>query len=59
MPGVYANVLSYKQWIENRAALVSSVNSHHDEGSNKNTAIGFTSVLFVLSFTTLLSYLIQ
>jgi len=54
-PGVYANVVWYKDWIEGKTATV-----HQKHGSaEENTATGFTSGLFVLSFITPLSYLIQ
>lgn len=58
-PGVYANVVWYKEWIEKRTATVPPVNPRSNESSKENTATGFTSVLFVLSFITLLNYLIQ
>ena len=54
-PGVYANVVWYKDWIEGKTATV-----HQKHGSGEeNTATGFTSGLFVLSFIAPLSYLIQ
>jgi secreted trypsin-like serine protease len=57
--GVYANVVFYKEWIEKRISKVPPVNPNPYERSKKNTATDFTSFLFVLSFITLLSYLIQ
>jgi secreted trypsin-like serine protease len=54
-PGVYANVVLYKDWIEEKTITV-----HPKHGSGKeNTATGFTSVLLMLNFITPLIYLIQ
>jgi len=54
-PGVYANVVWYKDWIEEKTVTV-----HQKHGSDeKNTSTGFASGLIVLIFITPLSYLIQ
>jgi len=58
-PGVYANVVFYKEWIEKRISTVPPVNPPPYERSKKNNATDFTGFLFMLSFITLLSYLIQ
>jgi len=58
-PGVYANVFFYKEWIEKRTSTAPPVNSNPNERSKKNTATDFRSGLFVLSFMTLLIYIIQ
>jgi Secreted trypsin-like serine protease len=58
-PGVYANVVWYKEWIEKRSATVSQENSNLEERNTKNIETGFTSVIFGLSFISLLRYLIQ
>jgi secreted trypsin-like serine protease len=58
-PGVYANVVWYKDWIEKRTAGVSREIRHLYDPSKGNIATGFTSVLFVLIFIGFLRYLIQ
>jgi secreted trypsin-like serine protease len=58
-PGVYANVVWYKEWIEKKIAIVPREKSNPHEGNNENITTGSTSVIFVLSFIMLLRYLIQ
>jgi secreted trypsin-like serine protease len=72
-PGVYANVIFYKDWIEEKTARVLPKHGSGKENTatgfttvpprhgnrEGNTATGFTSVLFLLSFITPLIYLIH
>jgi len=57
--GVYANVVWYKEWIEQRTAGVPPENPPPYGRNKKNIATGYTSVLSVLIVTTFLKCLIQ
>jgi secreted trypsin-like serine protease len=69
-PGVYTNVVWYKEWIQKRTASLTVVEppsggrdttdvSKRGEPNMTNIETGFPSVIFVLSFITLLRYLVQ
>jgi secreted trypsin-like serine protease len=57
-PGVYANVVWYREWIEEKMAIQPGGILNSNGRSIRNIATGCKSVIFVLSFITLLVYLI-
>jgi secreted trypsin-like serine protease len=68
--GVYTNVVWYKEWIKNTTAYLTNVYppsggidvpdvSKPGEPNMTNIETSFPSVIFVLSFITLLRYLVQ
>jgi secreted trypsin-like serine protease len=65
-PGVYANVVWYKEWIEKKVALFNTLNiastgtklpEPKNNNENKARMNGFTNGIFVLSFVTVFTYI--